>query len=59
MSYCITKAVSVSPDPSDPPFRPTRKMYEVPEFFNYAIADGLRWLFVKLMKTARGFARVR
>lgn len=24
----------------------SRKMYEVPEFFYYAIADGLRWLFV-------------
>ena len=22
------------------------KMYEAPEFFYYAIADGLRWLFV-------------
>ena len=24
----------------------SRKMYEAPEFFYYAIADGLRWLFV-------------
>jgi hypothetical protein len=24
-----------------------RKMFEVPEFFYYAIADGLRWLFVR------------
>src|SRR5574344_21270 len=25
----------------------SRKMFEVPEFFYYAIADGLRWLFVR------------
>ena len=25
----------------------SRKMFEVPEFFCYAIADGLRWLFVR------------
>ena len=24
----------------------SRKMYEAPEFFYYAIADGLHWLFV-------------
>ena len=24
----------------------SRKMYEAPEFFYYAIADGLRWIFV-------------
>ena len=25
----------------------SRKMFEMPEFFYYAIADGLRWLFVR------------
>lgn len=25
----------------------SRKMFEVPEFFYYAIADGLRWLFIR------------
>lgn len=25
----------------------SRKMFEAPEFFYYAIADGLRWLFVR------------
>ena len=25
----------------------SRKMFEVSEFFYYAIADGLRWLFVR------------
>ena len=26
----------------------SRKMFDVPEFFYYAIADGMRWLFVCL-----------